>query len=169
MITEHSTLLENILLENIKKGLELNNPSFISLIKVAKEKNLFFQELYTTFFIEGLHNSFHWECDYVLENYKHFGFDLKEAGNLYSEVWLFQSPVLNQRLNSYQTEISKKLNDSLKNGFILPEEFFQHYFVTTVFSEDDIKQFKRINKNNLNRYNKTISQNNIMEVESTAE
>lgn len=158
MLIEHTTLLENILLENIKKGIALNNPSFISLIKIAKEKNLFFPELYTTFFIEGLHQSFHWECDYVLENYISFGLDLKEAGNLYSEIWLFQSPILNQRLNSYQTEISKKLNDTLKNGFILPEDFFQHYFVNTIFSDEEVKQLKRINKTNFNRYNKSNPQ-----------
>lgn len=154
MHAQQTTLMEQILLNNINHALDLNNPSFISLVKIAKEQQLFFPELYTTFFTTGLHISFFWEYDYVLENYEYFSLDLKSAGYIYSDIWLFQSPILNQNINSYQTAIEKKLESCLKNGFILPEHFFIHYFVMTIFNEEQIKQFKRINRNNLNRYNK---------------
>ena len=94
MNEQQSALLESILLSSIQHAISIDNPSFISLIKIAKDNNLFFPELFQTFFTQSLHQAFFWDWNYLLENYQAFGFDLKTAGAIYSEVWLYQAPLL---------------------------------------------------------------------------
>lgn len=157
MNTEQIILLEKIINDSINKALELNNPSFISLIKIAKEKNLFFPEYYETIFIEGLHKSFFWEVDYVLENYFIFGLDIKATGYIYSDVWLYQNATIKKLYANNFEQNYIKLENALTLGIVLEEDFFNKKDIINNISEEHIKILKRLNKKNLNHYLKTIT------------
>jgi hypothetical protein len=156
MNQEQSVLLESILLSSIEQAIKLDNPSFISLIKIAKEKNLFFPELYQTFFMQTLHQSYFWEYDYVLENLEVFGQNLHTAGTAYSEVWQYQTSIILKIADISKELPNEKLISALKFGIILPEDFFTHPALLTYISDDNVKVLKRLNRTNINKYQKNL-------------
>lgn len=168
MNEQQQKILEEVLLDSIRNSLIMNNHSYLSLIKISTENNIFFPELYLTFFSQALHNSFYSDYFYVIENYNYFLISIIKAGELYYHTWLYESEnfINNQiQIEKYNKEqalcfLSDKLQFVLKLGIPFPEEFNNDKNVLSIVGEENFKLFKRINRNNINKELKNSNNNN---------
>lgn len=147
-------LLENTLLPQILKGIEDNNPGFLSLVRISQDNNLFFPQLYESFFMLALNKSFYWSNDTVLENYSLFGLDSIQAGNLFTEFYIYNKDYyLNKIIKDNNSQESlyyyliTKIQSSLQYGLVLPLSFLEGKNLP-IMSDDILNIIK--NENNYN-------------------
>lgn len=151
-------LLENTLLPQILKGIDDDNPGFLSLIRISKDNGLFFPKLYESFFMLALNKSFYWNSNTVLEHYSLFGLDSIKAGNLFTEYYIYNKDYYinkitkdNNSQNSLYYYLIEKIQSSLEYGIILPNSFLDGIHLP-IMTAENLNNIKNHNNHNYQQY-----------------
>lgn len=161
--------LEEFLLPQITSRLNNNHYDFLSLIQLAHNQELFYPQLYWSFFITAINNSFPLSYDHVLENHSSFGLNVVQAGNYFSDSFKHLSLLYiekksqTQGIHSTALEfINHKISFALNLGIVLPTEFFTSEYLTEFINEESLHIYKQKNTENLqNHLQKTLPNNHV--------